>query len=133
MEDKNYQLARDSAVKELEKLLAQQQVTEQRIAQLRQIIASLDVLLPTSKPSSELPRLTQAVRSIFTAANSNDALTARDVRKKLTDMGFDSSRHSNFLASIHVVLHRLEKKDEIRAGEAKGTFRRMSDDWWEKL
>jgi hypothetical protein len=121
MVDKDYKRAREAAVKELEDLLQLQQRTEQRIVNLRNMISSLDSLsgVPLKKP--ETPRLTDAVRSIFKAAASNEFLNAGAVRHGLLGMGFKDGDYSNFLASIHVILRRLEKKGELERGKSKTT------------
>jgi len=111
----DYKRARAAAAKELENLLVTKQQTEQRIVQLRNTIAALDALSePTKAQRVEMPGLTDAIRSLFVSRPAEAILTARDVRHALHEMGFDRSKYSNFLASIHVVLRRLRTNGEIR-------------------
>ena len=62
MVDKDYERAREVAAKELEKLLAVQQQTEQRILHLRNTIAALDQLSDLYHPKTpvETPRLMES-------------------------------------------------------------------------
>jgi hypothetical protein len=109
-----YQAARNVAAKELEELLSSQKKTEQRIAQLRQTIASLDALAGRKIVAGESLGLTDAIRSIFKALPEGSTLPAIGVKSRLIEMGFVESQYSNFMSSIHVVLNRLEESKEIR-------------------
>ena len=129
MVESDYKRARHAAVKELEKLVAVQQETEKRINNLRQMITALDALSgsPVPRQTAEIPRLTEAIRSLFKAAPPDAKLTARDVRRALLEMGFDGNKYSNFLASIHVVLRRLEEKGELEQGQGSDGYNHK--DW----
>lgn len=123
MVDQDYKRAREAAAKELEKLLAVQQQTEQRILHLRNTIAALDALSDSfPKRPGERLSLMEAIRSVFKAAAPNERFTARDIRSALLGMGFQDSDYSNFLASIHVILRRLTGKGELTPHlSSKGT------------
>jgi len=116
-------------------LLAIQQKTEQRILHLRNMIAALDALSePSNTETIETLGLTDAIRSLFKSMPEEAVLTARDVRRRLHEMGFDRSKYSNFLASIHVVLRRLVQHGEIEIAlrtkdEGGAGFRRKKEDW----
>ena len=118
----DYKRARASAVEELKAFLKEKRMVEQRIMQLRQIITALDAFVSPRRKPAEIPRLTDAIRSIF-LASSGKRLTPRDIRQKLREIGFDEKRYSNFLASIHVVLRRLKEKGEIAADTEHAGFR----------
>jgi hypothetical protein len=112
----DYKRARVAAAKELEQLLVVQQKTEQRIVHLRNMISALDALLnPSRANTADALGLTEAIRSLFKSLPPDAGiLSATEVRQALEAMGFDSSKYSNFLASIHVVLRRLRAHGEIR-------------------
>jgi len=138
MTEKSYKNARETAAKELEKLIQQQQVTEQRILHLRQMIASLDALSGIARSKvTKLPGLKDAVLSVFKAAPPDTFLSARDIRQALIEMGFDAGGYSSLLASIYIVLRRLKDKGEIeqRLSEKKGSpvFRQKFRDYLAEL
>jgi hypothetical protein len=110
----DYRRALESAIKEYERLKAERDAVETRLAQLRQIIAGLGPLceLPSKNapPPLELG-LTDACRSALRASMSG--LTAGDVRERIGGLGIDSDGYSNLLASIHIVLKRLVASGEV--------------------
>ena len=105
-----YRRALDAAIREYEALGRQRAEIDQRIAQLAQTIGSLSRLcnLTPTVPFG----LTDACRMVLKA--TGHPLTATEVRAQLDAMGFDLTRYSNDLASIHTVLKRLNQ-----AGEAQ--------------
>lgn len=110
MSEEKYRRALQESIREYERLSAQRAEIDTRIAQLVQAIGSLSRLcnlIPTVGLG-----LTEACRMVLKAAGH--PLSAAEVRMQLDAMGFDSSRYSNPLASIHIVLRRLN-----RAGEAR--------------
>lgn len=111
MVDQDYKRARATAAKELEQLLANQKLTEQRINHLRSTIAILDKLAGVSQ--TKKLKLTDSIRSIFKAVPSDTRLGPTGVRDKLLEMGLDEGDYSNLLASVHVVLRRLAQNGEI--------------------
>lgn len=110
MTEENYRRALRQAIQEYERLTAQRVEIDGRIAQLVRTIGSLSRLCHLT-PTVALG-LTDACRMALKAAGH--PLTAAEVRVRLEAMGFDTSRYSNPLASIHIVLKRL-----CRSGEAK--------------
>src|SRR5712691_12753739 len=109
MGNEDYERAYDSAVTEMHRLEKQRQAIEARILHLRQMISAMKALAGIKDDASvqPMPRLTQAIRSIFTAASPTDVITARQIRDTLVRSGFPAQNHQNFLASIHSVLKRL--------------------------
>ena len=106
---KNYRRALEEAIQEYEKLSKERTYIDERLAQLIQTMNSLSRLCKLT-PTVELG-LTDACRMALKAAKH--PLTAAEIRGHLEAMGFDCSRYSNPLASIHTVLRRL-----CRSGEA---------------
>jgi hypothetical protein len=110
----NYLRALEEAIREYEQLLKERARIDERLSQLVQTMSSLSRLCKLA-PTIELG-LTDACRMVLkTAAHP---LTAAEIRGQLEAMGFDCSRYSNPLASIHTVLRRL-----CRSGEANVTNR----------
>lgn len=62
---------------------------------------------------------TEAVLTIV--RNSKDELTARDVRNRLMELGYELGKYSNPLGFVHSVLGRLESQGKIRQ-PAPGTY-----------
>lgn len=103
-----YRKALDAATREYEALLAERARIDARIARLAQTMGSL-MRLCNLQPTVQWG-LTDAVRAVLQAAGH--PLTAVEVRDQLGAMGFDLSRYSNDLASIHTVLKRLNQAGE---------------------
>jgi hypothetical protein len=116
-----YERALAAAKRELAKLLKQRQEIDVRISRLEPTILHLESLQKrlrekaavVSKTDYELTvGLTEAVRR--TLQESHLALTAVEVGQRMEKHGFDLSKYSNPLASIHTVLKRL-----VTAGQVK--------------
>jgi hypothetical protein len=101
---------------ELERLTNERDSLNVRIAKLKMDLGALYQL------SDERPRrhamarrlarlskqsLTVAIEEAFRA--TTDPLNATEVRERIELMGYDGSRHSNLLASVHTTLKRLSK------------------------
>jgi hypothetical protein len=101
---------------ELERLTNERDSLNVRIAKLKMDLGALYQL------SDERPRrhamakrlarlskqtLTVAIDEVF--RTTDDPLNAAGVRERLEIMGYDGSRHSNLLASVHTTLKRLSK------------------------
>jgi hypothetical protein len=110
MTQEDYRRALDAAIQEYEQLARQRAEVDQRLAQLVQSIGTLSRLCNVT-PTVALG-LTDACRMILKLAGH--PLTVSEIRAQLGAMGFDLSKHSNPLASIHTVLRRL-----CRAGQVK--------------
>ncbi len=117
MVKKKYREALTAVIEEYERLSKQRSAIDERLAQLVQAMGSLSHLCNLS-PTVEFG-LTDACRMALKSVDQ--PLTAAEIRGKLEAMGYDTSRYSNPLGSIHVVLRRL-----CRSGEAafvgKNTF-----------
>jgi hypothetical protein len=129
-----YNQARSAALKELAIAAKQRDVLEQRIARLRQTIASLDVLIEGDLEHSEVTQelqvvgITDAVRNALKIANG--ARTAIEVRDWLASSGYDLSDQENPLASIHTILKRLVKAGEAQPAtnaDGKANYRWIGD------
>ena len=107
--EESYRRALEQAIREYEQLSKKRARIDDRLAQLVQTMNSLSRLCKLT-PTVELG-LTDACRMVLKAAGH--PLTAVEIRSQLEAMGFDCSRYSNPLASIHTVLRRL-----CRSGEA---------------
>jgi hypothetical protein len=112
----DYRRALEAAIDEYERLKAEREQIETRLAQLRQTIGAL-------APLCELPRpedlgLTDACRSVLRARFG--PLTPVQVKDDLVTMGLDLSTYSNPLASIHAVLKRLAGAGEVIRLKTRG-------------
>jgi hypothetical protein len=107
-----YQTAFDAARRELDELLARRNELETRIAQLRQIVATLAPLC--GEPAEFDLGLTEACRSVL---RGSVALRAPDIRDRVQALGVDLSRYSNGLGAVHTVLKRLVDAGEANAYE----------------
>jgi hypothetical protein len=116
MNSDSYHQARNTALKDLAEAVNDAKLIEQRIARLKQTIASLDALIEGEEAATETkqkPRIgiTDACRQALKIANS--PRTAIEVRDWLASSGYELPEQENALASIHTVLKRL-----VKAGEA---------------
>src|SRR5437899_10089367 len=96
----DYRRALDAACREWETLARQRVDIEARLAQLTETIGILTKLCGVTPTVSW--GLTEACRSIL--RNAARPMTPVEVRNRLAAVGFDLSRYSNDLASIHTVL-----------------------------
>ena len=106
----NYRRALDAACREWETLSRQRTDIDARLAQLVETIGSLTKLcgLTPTVPWG----LTDACRTVL--RNAGTPMTPVEVRNRLAAIGFDFSRHTNELASIHTTLKRLNQAGELR-------------------
>jgi hypothetical protein len=127
----SYKQSLHHAQAELEELLTQHAEMEKRIARLRLTIKGLQELcnasevigetsaglkkMPPTKPAKEMG-LTDMVREILRAAKF--PLTPTDIRDEMIEAGLDKE-YSNILASIHIIIKRLEKNGELRQFQLK--------------
>jgi hypothetical protein len=115
----DYRRALDAAVREYERLIAQQTDLEARIAQLRHSIAAL-TKLSGYEPTVPIG-LTDACRLVL--RNADSPLTALEIRDRLKTIGVDLAKYSNPLASIHTVLRRMRESGEVREGDREESSR----------
>jgi hypothetical protein len=128
MNSDSYHKARNVALKDLAQAVSEAKLLEQRIARLKQTIASLDSLIEGEEAASEWKQseqvgITDACRQALKVANG--PRTAIEIRDWLASSGYELSEQENALASIHTVLKRLVKAQEAAAGknkEGKATY-----------
>jgi hypothetical protein len=138
MNDNHYKNALDAAKKEMAELLPQHAAIEQRIAKLRQTIATLTALSEDTDEDDQVYvpsvfemaatnavtalaglsgknlALSDAVREVLKA--SGKPLTSVQVRDGLVRMGINlGKKYTSPLAVIHKALKRLHEKGEAKA------------------
>lgn len=111
---------------ELERLRERRARIDSEIAKLEQIEIALCGVAEPAQQDAALSSLTNAVRTALKTASQPMAPT--EVRDKMVAMGFDSESYSQFLASVHVVLKRLAKKQEV----FEFAFGDCKKYWWVK-
>ncbi len=100
---------------ELALVEAKQQRLAGRKAQLLQTIAGLAPLVGEA-PTDDAVTLADAMRTVMgtaAMARPNTVFTAKIVRDLLQEMGFDLSKFSNPLASIHTAIARMQRAGEL--------------------
>jgi hypothetical protein len=90
------------------------------ISHLDEILAHLGPLAGVADTVNNLPALgiTGAIRLVLQTANGR--LSAQEIRKALTDQGYDLSSLSAPMASIYKVVSRLEEAEEIEREKEDG-------------
>src|SRR5207249_11049436 len=63
--------------------------------------------------------ITEGVRTVL-RSNPNSHFTATDIRLQVKANGFDLSKHTNPLATIHMVLKRIEQQGDAISWEIEG-------------
>ena len=113
--------------RELADLLRQRQTIDQKIAQLPPVINHLEGLCKelgervaheTATKVELTTGLTELAR--VTLEEMFIPLSASELKQRMEVKGFDFSRYSNPLASIHTVLQRLVKSGKVRVVPQKG-------------
>ena len=130
--DAKYREAFEASMQELNTLLNEREELEsmrklldRRIEKLRQVAVGLGGICGenietisgkwpelTSEKAPEITGLTDAIREVL-STNSELYLSPIHVRDLLTEMGFDTGKYKNVLASIHTVLKRLRSHKEV--------------------
>jgi hypothetical protein len=92
---------------------------EAKLAKVRAAKIALTVLdSDDSEPAKFEGKLAEACRAVL--KNSMTSLSPTEVRDQLSAIGYDLSKHTNHLASIHSVLRRLAAaKKDVSSKEAK--------------
>ena len=110
MYEEAYRRALEAAAREYESLCDQRREIDRRLAEVAQTVSTLSRLcgLAPTVPWG----LTDACRIVLRGAGQ--AMTPMDVRERLGVVGFDLSRYSSSLATIHTVLKRLHESGELR-------------------
>ena len=104
-----YRQALAKAKKDLATAQRQRQQLELRMGRLDHTIASLQALIQPDKESDI--GLTDAIRTVIHGASQ--MLRAPEVRDKVESLGTSLKDHTNAMASVHAILHRLVKSDEV--------------------
>jgi hypothetical protein len=122
MANESYQQAYEAAASELEGLLQEQSRIEARVLDLRKTMSALAYLITASDPKDKSfsdyadGRLRELVDTSITAdirrilAASDSAFTTSELRDELNKLGGSLAEHSNPLATINAVLHRLTEQ-----------------------
>ncbi len=121
MTKSDYQRAYDAAEHELTDLLQVQELIEKRILTLRQNLSSLAALCKQDDADFEPGILSGTLidrmgitTDILAIVNRESAgLSPAEVRDQLKELGYDLSKYQNPLATVHVVLNRLEEAGRI--------------------
>ncbi|HXP70967.1 MAG TPA: hypothetical protein VOA88_16920 [Candidatus Dormibacteraeota bacterium] len=98
---------------ELGRTIEKVEELETRVAHLQEVAASLGRLLGQEYVAEDAIGLTDAIRQAFKTAPTVN-MNAPLVRTRLQQMGFNLAEYGNVLASIHTVLARLLKNNELR-------------------
>jgi hypothetical protein len=107
--------------RELAGLLKQRQAIDQKMAQLQPIINHLEGLCRelgdrAAKENAVKVELTTGLTELarVTLEEAYMPLSASEVKQRMEAKGFDFSKYSNPLASIHTVLQRLVKSHQVK-------------------
>src|SRR5258708_25249071 len=98
-----------------------------KILRLQQLVKVLTGATESEPPGSRETFENLSARIGFTEAvltilrNSRDELTARNVRDRMVELGYELGKYANPLGFIHSVLGRLEAQGKIRQS-APGTY-----------
>lgn len=149
-----YTAALNRARKELAQLASERERIDKRIALLRQLIEAMIPFIESENLAAETARListreddsergvvivnegiTDAIKRAFTL---DHLLTPTEVRDQLEIMGFDLSKHSNPMATIHSVLKRLNEQgwlEQAMKGEKPAYVKKLRTyrDWDEEV
>jgi hypothetical protein len=108
----------------LERLLRERQQLDIRIAKMEQVVAALRSVAEPGDADVAATGFTDGVRAVL-RASSDRPLSPTEIREGMLAMGFELSRYQQPLASIHVVLKRLQ-----RSGEAMEIGDENKRYWW---
>jgi hypothetical protein len=96
---------------ELGECLAQQEGLEKKIVAIRQMIFGFSSALGQQFEEADELGFTDAMRQTFKTANG--PLEPTDVRTRLENIGYNTKKFGNLMASIHTVISRLVRSKEI--------------------
>lgn len=121
---------------ELNALQDRRTALENELAEIKTQVAHLDEVLDHLGPLAGITSgdtltglgFTDAIRRVVAA--SKDRMTASDVRRVLTEKGFDFSGLTAPMASIYKILSRLHEGNEIEREREDGTvyWKKKADD-----
>lgn len=87
----------------------------------RKVRAALDALtvVHTEEPAEFDGKLADAIRTVL--RNTTNSMSPTEVRGAIVEIGYDTSKHTNILASIHSVLKRMadSPSKEVKSKERK--------------
>lgn len=112
-----WQAQLEAAQDELADAIEKQNSLGYRIQRLQEDIVHLAALCGVEVPDPiENLGLTDAIRYVLgTFAGLNGfPMTPVEIRDKLSERGYDIGGYKNVMASIHTILRRLQKKNEIK-------------------
>lgn len=124
MGNEDYRKAYQSAASELEKLLQEQEKTEERIMTLRKTMNVLSTLcqqegIDTTEIDKRFAALYNMIEYSLThdifkiISGSTEPLTTSEVREQLKELGGSLAEHRNPLASINAILNRLTEQGKV--------------------
>ena len=97
--------------RELERLRDQRDELDSRIKRLEHVEAALRGVTERPEKGPALSGLTDVARYIFKRADQ--PITPTELRDLMLTMGFSQKAYQQFLASVHVILKRLCKNNEV--------------------
>jgi len=121
MKPDDYQKALDAAHAEIQDILQQKFVLDERLSQLKKTVDALSSLMEEIPPISQLygavaeglpvGGISNAIRRILTERRA--PMTPTQIKMALSARGFDMSEYANAAAVIHNTLKRLEGQKEL--------------------
>jgi hypothetical protein len=121
MKPDEYQKALNAAHEEIQDILQQKFVLDDRLSQLKRTVDALSSLVEEFPPVAQLygavaeglpvGGISNAIRRILTESKS--PMTPTQIKTALSARGFDMSEYANAAAVIHNTLKRLERQKEL--------------------
>jgi len=110
---RDFEQALQTAQRQLEQALVERDTLDKRILELRQVVASLSVVVEQDslEQSGRASISTEEVRNIL-YAHRGKVMNAKDVLEELRKLQCDMSRYKNPLATIGVILNRMRDSGE---------------------
>jgi hypothetical protein len=103
---------------ELGECLATQEQLEKRIVAVRVMIGGLSNALNQTFDEADELGLTDAVRQAF--KTNSTPLEPTALRTRLQQLGFNTKKYGNFMASLHTIISRLAQSGEIKQQQIPG-------------
>src|SRR5258706_5730468 len=97
---------------EIGECLSRQEELEKKLAAIRQMINAFSNALGEQFEEADELGLTDAVRQAI--KTHNGPLEPIAVRDRLQQLGFNTNKYGNFMASVHTVIARLLKQGEVK-------------------
>jgi hypothetical protein len=93
--------------------IKEQAQLEKRIADVKQTIVALSKMLGEEFVEEDALGLTDAIRMAF-KTHPDQALTPTGLKERLEQLGFDTGKYGNVMASVHSIINRLATRGEIK-------------------